>query len=136
MLHRVSTQYIIFYFVLFLFGFVSRAHYICRTEGDGRKGQRDERKARMREKQNCKVTRVKIMEFPPPKKKMKQSRWKHFLCSCHKMGPPVLSYSLSLPLTTATDMGAFVIWMTNYYSGLFSKSKNLLSSHSFLKEKK
>lgn len=64
MLHGVSTQYIIFYF-----GFVSRAHYVCRTEGDGKKGQRDERKARMREKQNCKVTRVKIMEFPPPKKK-------------------------------------------------------------------
>lgn len=69
---------------------------------------------------------------PPPLKK--QSRWKHFLCACQKTGPPVLPYSVSSSHHT-TDIGAFVIWMTNYYSGLFSKSKNLLLSHSFLKEK-
>lgn len=86
MLHRVSTQYIIFYFVLFLFGFVSRAHYICRTEGDGRKGQRDERKARMREKQNCKVTRVKIMEFPPPQKKWNSQDGNTFFAPVTKWG--------------------------------------------------
>lgn len=35
-LHRVSTQYIIFYFVVFLFSFVSRAHSVCRNRGDGK----------------------------------------------------------------------------------------------------
>lgn len=34
--HRVSTQYIIFYFVVFLFCFVSRAHSVCRNWDDGK----------------------------------------------------------------------------------------------------
>lgn len=51
------------------------------------------------------------------------------------VGSPVAASALSLPLITATDLGALVIWLINYCSGLFSKSKNLLLSHSSLKEK-
>lgn len=51
------------------------------------------------------------------------------------MGPPTVASAGSLPLTTATNTGVFMIWMTNYCSGLFSKLNNLLLGHSSLKEK-
>lgn len=53
-----------------------------------------------------------------------------------KMGHPIVPNAVSLSRTVATDIGASVIGMINYFSELFSKSKNLLLNHNPLKEKK
>lgn len=50
------------------------------------------------------------------------------------MGPPIAPSALSLPLLTATYIGAFVIWAGKCGSESFSKLKNLHWSHSSLKE--